>query len=180
MNEDVPQPPELEADIVFLCGDTKDPKWQAIQFKQVPKVFLSGDVSDAEFFEKMEKLAADAEMSNAAKLNGTYLLTARHHSSGSLKPKRKPQKRRHQRLFRFWELFPFLLPLRVRQETYEPAHQDLLAKYLEARRFRSPLAKRFITLCFILQTAFMVLDCVRVMITSKVVKWAMSFLHWRS
>ena len=81
--------------------------------------------------------------------------------------------KKHQRnhpLLRFWELFSFMLPPKLRREVYEPAYNDLLADFLIALRYRSKWAKRWLWLCFRARTGYMVAECIRVCISAKLRK----------
>jgi hypothetical protein len=69
---------------------------------------------------------------------------------------------------RIWALFAYLLPREIRERVYEPAHQELLEDYLEARRrFRTKGACRWLTFCFTVRTAMMWAESLRVMACSK-------------
>jgi hypothetical protein len=62
-----------------------------------------------------------------------------------------------------WEFFPYLLPHRVRERVFEPAHQEMLEDYLLTKRIRGRWARRWLSFCFTFRTALMVFDCLRAM-----------------
>jgi hypothetical protein len=63
------------------------------------------------------------------------------------------------KLLGFFELFQFILPRKPRRELCEPAYNDLKADYLLARRYRSKIARIWLTFCFAFRTVAMVVDC---------------------
>jgi hypothetical protein len=69
---------------------------------------------------------------------------------------------------RMWDLFSYLLPRQTRERVFEPARQELLEDYLTSSSYRTPWARRWLTLCFTFRTALMVADCIRVMLISPV------------
>ena len=63
---------------------------------------------------------------------------------------------------RFWHLFQFSLPKKLRDEVYTPGHNELLADYIETRQFCSPAGQHWLMLCFVLRTSLLIIDCWRV------------------
>lgn len=72
-----------------------------------------------------------------------------------------------QKILRFWQLFPFILPAKTRREAYEPAYNDLKADYITALQLKSPYEKAWVSFCFTMRTVAMVLDCFRVLAGEK-------------
>lgn len=69
---------------------------------------------------------------------------------------------------RFWELFQYILPKRIREKVYEPGHNELLDDYLLTRRkFRTWFARAWLNFCFTLRTLLLILDCWRVLLAEK-------------
>lgn len=60
-----------------------------------------------------------------------------------------------------WHLFGFLLPHSIRDRVYGPAVQELLLDHLEARRYRSTWARRWLCFCFLMRTALLAINCIR-------------------
>jgi hypothetical protein len=77
---------------------------------------------------------------------------------------------------RVWELFGFILDKQTRERVFEPHYNDMLAMYLEARRFRSKWAGRWLKFSFMVRTAWMVGDCIRVALVERPVRWLRHFL----
>jgi hypothetical protein len=78
---------------------------------------------------------------------------------------------------RFWNLFAYLLPRKVRERVYEPAHQELLEDYLTARKkYRTKWSRRWLTFCFTFRTVLMVLDSFRAMLGDHVVDFLVRLL----
>jgi hypothetical protein len=77
---------------------------------------------------------------------------------------------------RIWFLFGFVLSREVRERVYGPALQDLLETYLTSRRFRSKWARRWLTAAFLFRSAVLVVDCIRVGLTSRVADFVFQFL----
>ena len=49
---------------------------------------------------------------------------------------------------RFWEIFRYILPKRIREKVYEPGHNELFDDYLlTRRRFRTKLARVCLNFC---------------------------------
>ena len=71
-----------------------------------------------------------------------------------------------EKLPEMWELFSFLLPRKTRRECFEPAYNDLRSETLRARKFHGKWARRWISFCFILKTALMLMECLRVLLQS--------------
>ncbi len=61
----------------------------------------------------------------------------------------------------------FLLPRTSRLRVFEPAYQDLIRDFAEARQFKGKWARRWLAFCFAFQAALMVLDCVRALVLDK-------------
>lgn len=78
---------------------------------------------------------------------------------------------------RVWELFQFLLPKKIREKVYEPAHQDLLQHHLLARRYRGRWSRRWLTFAFILRTVVLFLQSVRAWVVSELIKVFPSFVR---
>jgi hypothetical protein len=76
---------------------------------------------------------------------------------------------------RLWELFPYVLTRRVRGEVYEPYHQEMLEDYLLARKsYRTKPARRWLTFAFTVRTAYVVAQCLYVMLGEtgrKALRW---------
>lgn len=72
----------------------------------------------------------------------------------------------HRPFPRVWELFAFILNHRTRERVWEPMRHELLADYIQARRYRTQWARRWIAFAFTVRTLWGVLDCFRVMVTS--------------
>lgn len=72
----------------------------------------------------------------------------------------------HRPFPRAWELFAFILDHRTRERVWEPLQHELLADYIDARRYRTRWARRWIAFAFTMRTLWGVLDCFRVMVTS--------------
>ncbi len=69
---------------------------------------------------------------------------------------------------RSWELLGYVFPKELRLEVYEPIRNELLEDYLTARRkYRTRWARRWLCFCYTLRTAWVVLDCFRVLAASK-------------
>jgi hypothetical protein len=70
---------------------------------------------------------------------------------------------------------PATLPRKVRDEVYEPYHQELLEDYLLTRKkYRTRLARRWLTFAFTVRTALVVIQCLYVMLGEKgrkVLRW---------
>lgn len=85
---------------------------------------------------------------------------------------------------RFWELFSYILPHRVRERVFEPAFNELLEDYLEIRgRYRTRWAKRWLTVAFTFRTVLMVADCIRAILADRAVRFISRLLpeplkHW--
>jgi hypothetical protein len=78
---------------------------------------------------------------------------------------------------RFWELFSFVLPHKTRERVFEPHYQELLEDYLVTRgRYRTPVAKKWLTFCFAFRTGLMVLDCLRVLLTHKALQFLLGII----
>jgi len=76
---------------------------------------------------------------------------------------------------RFWDLFAYLLPSKIRAQAYEPALQELREDYLVARRrYRTNSSRRWLTLCFTVRTALLVVQSFRVLVGDR----ALRFLRW--
>jgi hypothetical protein len=71
------------------------------------------------------------------------------------------------RFARFLDLFSYLLPRKTRERVFEPAREELLEDYLTSySHYRTLWARRWLTFCFTFRTAWMVADCIRVMLIS--------------
>lgn len=68
----------------------------------------------------------------------------------------------------FWEFFQFILPPKTRREAFEPAYNEIKKDYLLVQKYQSKWAKRWLCFCFLCQTSYMIGDCFRVLIGSKV------------
>jgi hypothetical protein len=71
------------------------------------------------------------------------------------------------RLPRLWRLFSYVLPRKTRRDVFEPLYNEMLADYLEARRYRGKWARRWLKVCFTLKTVAMVAGCFRAMVSDK-------------
>jgi len=87
-----------------------------------------------------------------------------------------PRARLWKDLPRLWELFSLILPAQVHREAFYPAYQNMLEKYVLARKFRGKWARRWIAFCFTVLSLLMVLDCLRVMLQSGVGKILLKLL----
>jgi hypothetical protein len=93
-------------------------------------------------------------------------------ATSTVPPKPKPRFQ----LLRTWELFAFCLNRKTKQEVFEPLLDELKEDYLLAQRYRTPWAKRWLQFCFTLKTLAMVGGCLRVSISSKIVKLLLCFV----
>jgi hypothetical protein len=64
-------------------------------------------------------------------------------------------------------VWSYLLPRSTRARVFEPAYQDLLRDFAEARQFKGKWQRRWLTFCFAFQTALMVIDCLRALILDR-------------
>ena len=79
---------------------------------------------------------------------------------------------------RWWRLFSFGLPRRIRKRCFDPAYEELLEDYFEAKtKYRTKGARRWLTIAFTFRTILMVLDCVRAVALDATV--ACVFRIWR-
>jgi hypothetical protein len=62
---------------------------------------------------------------------------------------------------------------RMCERVFEPAYNDMLADYVEARKYRTKWAKGWLAFCFTLRTVFMVAqsfaECFRAVATDKTI-----------
>ncbi|WP_417378175.1 hypothetical protein [Gimesia sp.] len=70
---------------------------------------------------------------------------------------------------RFWALGRFLLPKSTRERVYAPAHTELLEDYIESKRDRTKWAKRWLNFYFTFRTLFLISDCWRCYISTKII-----------
>ena len=72
---------------------------------------------------------------------------------------------------RIWLLFSFALTKQARERVFEPACNDMLEQYMLSRRYRTRLARAWLTFAFTVRTMLMVLDCLRAMAGDRAVHW---------
>jgi hypothetical protein len=73
------------------------------------------------------------------------------------------------RLPRFWQLFPLILPRKVRREVYEPACEELKQDHIEAQRLATtPWARRWLTFAFTVRTIGLVLGSLHAAVGDRV------------
>lgn len=77
---------------------------------------------------------------------------------------------------RFVDLLGHLLPRTLRIETWEPHKENLVADYLEVRRYRTPWAKRWLKFCLGVNVLLAFVDCIRVGLQSQLGKFIVSLL----
>jgi len=80
----------------------------------------------------------------------------------------KELRRSRSRWLHFVELSSRILPAKVRMRTFEPSYADAKADYLLAKqRYKSKLARRWLTFCFIPNVFLMICQCVWGMCSEK-------------
>jgi hypothetical protein len=61
---------------------------------------------------------------------------------------------------RVWDLLQYLVPHKVRWEVFTPCREELERDYLTAmRKYRSPLARKWLQFCFLIRTLLMIVGC---------------------
>jgi hypothetical protein len=144
---------------ILRCYEDKDKE----EMRSSLTIFLSTDQRD-----QIEVLFRRLNSTIGRENKEVYEEIKRVYKKFGLKHPDDPDSPQHQKLLKFWELFSFVLPLKTRREAYEPAYNDLLANFLKASRLAtSKSAKRWLQFCFGCQTLYMVADCFRVWIGSK-------------
>jgi len=74
------------------------------------------------------------------------------------------------RLPKIWERFSSILPRRLRREAFDPAFNDMLEGYMRAQKFLGKSGRRWLAFGFTARAILIVLDCIRVMLTSGVAR----------
>lgn len=96
------------------------------------------------------------------------------------KPQRKHQISKKRSILNsfpsFWDAFKYLLPEKTRREAFEPAYNDMLNMFIEAKRHRRTPMVCWLVFCFTFRTVLMVADCFRVMLSSQAVKFLSGLL----
>ena len=67
---------------------------------------------------------------------------------------------------KIWERFSVILPGRLRREAFDPAFNDMLEEYMRAQKFLGNGGRRWLGFGFTLCAVLIVMDCIRVMLTS--------------
>lgn len=72
---------------------------------------------------------------------------------------------------RFWGLLAFLLPASVRRQSFDPSLEELKGDFLVARRrYRTKRAGAWLTFCFTIRTAILVIQSLRAWIGDRGMK----------
>ena len=80
-------------------------------------------------------------------------------------------------LLEWWRSFSFALPHKTREQVFEPHFNELFEDFCELRHKRQSRGQQaWLRVAFTVRTAFMVLDCLRVMIGDRL-SWVSKF--WR-
>jgi hypothetical protein len=66
---------------------------------------------------------------------------------------------------KIWERFSFVLPAKVRREAFDPAFNDMLEDYMRVQKSVGKSARRWVSVAFTVCAVFIVVDCLRVMMT---------------
>lgn len=131
---------------------------------------------EAAFFQKLSDMQ-DAKMSRltpkqikalAAVYDRAHNLILTTHHCNSKSSSRSVTQLVLKNLPNFWQLFPFILPKKIKDTVYEPAYNDLLRDYCLTKRYKAKSARVWLAFCFVIRTAFMVFDCIRVLLGNKV------------
>jgi hypothetical protein len=80
------------------------------------------------------------------------------------------------RLPKIWERFSLILPGKLQREAFEPAFNDMLESYMRAQKWLGKRGQRWLAFAFTMCAAFIVLDCIRVMVTSGVGRFLLDAL----
>jgi hypothetical protein len=78
---------------------------------------------------------------------------------------------------RLWNLSAYILDHKTREKIYQPAAEELIEDFLESRRkYRTPWARRWLTLCFTLRTLFLFSACFRNMVGTAALNFLVGWL----
>lgn len=72
---------------------------------------------------------------------------------------------------RIWSLLRFSFSREIKERIFDPAVGELMEDYVQASRFRTTAARRWLTFCFAIRTVLLVLDCLRVVAMSRTVQF---------